>query len=62
MIDYEFTVTDPTTYATPWSASIPMTALGGTLFEYACHEGNYGLLNILRGARAADAAGPAAPQ
>ena len=55
-IDYQFTVTDPTTYATPWSASIPMTALEGTLFEYACHEGNYGLLNILRGARARDQA------
>ena len=53
-IDYAFTVTDPTTYAVPWSASIPMTALDGTLFEYACHEGNYGLLNILRGARARD--------
>ena len=47
-------VTDPTTYAAPWRASIPMTALDGTLFEYACHEGNYGLLNILRGARARD--------
>ncbi len=53
-IDYEFTVFDPTTYAAPWSASIPMTALDGTLFEYACHEGNYGMLNILRGARARD--------
>ena len=56
-IDYEFTVTDPTAYAAPWSASIPMTALDGTLFEYACHEGNYGLLNILRGARARDRGG-----
>ena len=53
-IDYEFAVTDPTAYAAPWSASIPMTALDGALFEYACHEGNYGLLNILRGARARD--------
>ena len=53
-MDYAFTVTDPTTYAAPWRASIPMTALDGTLFEYACHEGNYGLLNILRGARARD--------
>ena len=58
-IDYQFTVTDPTTYGTPWSASIPMPALEGTLFEYACHEGNYGLLNILRGARARDPAASA---
>ena len=53
-IDYSFTVTDPATYATPWTAEIPMVPLGGELFEYACHEGNYGLENILAGARAAD--------
>ena len=56
-IDYRFTFTDPTTYTTPWTASIPMRRLGGPLFEYACHEGNYGLQNILRGARAAERAG-----
>ena len=53
-IDYSFTVTDPATYATPWTAEIPMVPLGGEIFEYACHEGNYGLWNILAGARAAD--------
>ena len=53
-IDYSFTVTDPATYATPWTAEIPMVPLGGELFEYACHEGNYGLENILAGARAAE--------
>ena len=53
-IDYEFTVTDPTEYARPWTASIPMTSLDGLLYEYACHEGNYGLENILVGARAAE--------
>ena len=53
-IDYQFTVTDPTEYVTPWTAAIPMTNLGGRLFEYACHEGNYGLQNILAGARAAE--------
>ena len=53
-IDYSFTVTDPATYATPWTAEIPMVPLGGELFEYACHEGNYGLENILAGAREAD--------
>ena len=51
-IDYQFTVTDPTEYARPWTAAIPMTQLEGLLFEYACHEGNYGLMNILAGARA----------
>ncbi len=53
-IDYQFTLTDPTEYAAPWTAAIPMTNLGGQLFEYACHEGNYGLQNILAGARAAE--------
>ena len=53
-IDYEFTVTDPTTYQAPWTASIPMAAIEGPLFEYACHEGNYAVPNMLRGARAAE--------
>ena len=53
-IDYSFTVTDPATYAAPWTAEIPMSPLGGEIFEYACHEGNYGLQNILAGARAAE--------
>ena len=43
--------TTPQTYAQPWTASIPMSRIDGPLFEYACHEGNYGLENILRGAR-----------
>ena len=55
-IDYSFTVTDPLTYASPWTAEIPMVPLGGEIFEYACHEGNYGLENILAGARAAERA------
>ena len=50
-IDYRFTLTDPTTYTKPWTASIPMSRLEAAIFEYACHEGNYGMLNILRGAR-----------
>ena len=40
-IDYRFTVTDPTTYTRPWTASIPMSHLEAPIFEYACHEGNY---------------------
>ena len=53
-IDYEFTVVDPTVWEAPWTASLPMTALDGPLFEYACHEGNYALENILAGARVAE--------
>ena len=53
-IDYGFTVTDPRTFRSPWTAKIPMVKLEGPLFEYGCHEGNYGLYNILAGARAAE--------
>ena len=61
-IDYEFTMTDPTMFTRPWTATVPMTTnqasrgvTSGPMFEYACHEGNYGLLNILRGARVEEA-------
>ena len=50
-IDYQFTVTDPTMYTRPWTAAIPMSKFEGPIFEYACHEGNYGMGGILRGAR-----------
>ena len=54
-IDYQVTVTDPTVWTAPWTASIPMNRRAeGTLFKYARHEGNYGLRNILTGARAAE--------
>ena len=48
---YEFTIDDPTTYTEPWGGEIPMKALHGQLYEYACHEGNYALSGILSGAR-----------
>jgi hypothetical protein len=48
---YEFTVEDPATWAKPWKAELPMTKIAGPIFEYACSEGNYGLPNILSGAR-----------
>ena len=51
---YRFTVDDPNTWTGPWSAEIPMKATRGPLYEYACHEGNYGLPDILRGARFAE--------
>jgi hypothetical protein len=56
-IEYSFTVEDPDTWDQPWSATIPWPkADADTLFEYACHEGNYGMPNILSGQRAAEAA------
>src|SRR5712692_2391140 len=51
---YQFTVEDPTTWTKPWSAELPMVHAEGRLYEYACHEGNYGMVNTLKGARAGD--------
>ena len=53
---YEFTVEDPTSWTKAWSAEIPMMKTEGPLYEYACHEGNYDLSNILRIARALEKA------
>ena len=50
-VNYEFTVDDPATYTDKFTAIVPMTKVAGQLYEYACHEGNYGMVNILRGAR-----------
>ncbi len=50
-IDYQVTVDDPALYTAPWTAAVPMTTRQGPLFEYACHEGNYGLTGILAGHR-----------
>ena len=66
-LDYQFTVEDPTTWTTAWTAAWPLTSLqsavGGIdqvevpeMFEYACHEGNYGLVGQLGGARAEERA------
>jgi hypothetical protein len=54
-LDYEFTVIDPTTFVRPWTAAIPYIRTSDQLFEYACHEGNYGMEGILLGARTEDA-------
>ena len=51
---YEFTVDDPVTWTRPWTVQFPMTRSREPIFEYACHEGNYSLPNILAGARAAE--------
>ena len=57
---YDVTVEDPNTWSRPWSYRIPMRANDMPVFEYACHEGNYGLTNILAGAREKEAAMDAA--
>ena len=53
---YEFTVDDPTWWTRPWTAAVPMKNTAQQVYEYACHEGNYGMFNILAGSRAADRA------
>jgi hypothetical protein len=50
-IQYKFTVDDESTWSKPWTAELPMKKTVGPLFEHACHEGNYGLMNTLVGAR-----------
>jgi hypothetical protein len=55
-IRYEFTVDDPTTWTAPWSAELPLVKDKGPIYEYACHEANYGMANNLRGARAKEKA------
>ncbi len=50
-VDYEFTIDDPSTFTDKITAVVPMTKVAGQLYEYACHEGNYGMFNILRGMR-----------
>jgi hypothetical protein len=51
MILYQFTVEDPATWPKSWTVELPMRPLQEPIFEFACHEGNYGLANILTGAR-----------
>ena len=59
-IDYRVTVDDPAVYTAPWTAAVPMTTREGSLFEFACHEGNYGMTGILAGHRAEERASAAA--
>ena len=49
---YTFTVNDPTTWIQPWTVELPMRRSDLPLYEYACHEGNYGMEGTLSGARA----------
>lgn len=64
-IDYSFTIEDDAMFTRPWTASAPLTSdqasrgvTAGKLYEFACHEGNYALPNVLRGARRAEQAQP----
>ena len=49
---YKFTIDDPTTFTAPWSGELPFDRIDEMIYEYACHEGNYALSNILGGERA----------
>jgi hypothetical protein len=60
VILYRFTVNDPLNFTAPWSGELPMLKLDEQIYEYACHEGNYALSNILSGARAQERAAAAA--
>ena len=53
-LDYQFSIDDPESFTRSWTAAVPMTKTDGPIFEYACHEGNYGMTNLLKGARAED--------
>lgn len=50
-IEYDFTIEDPLSWDQPWSAKFPMRAISDPVYEYACHEGNHGLIGILAGWR-----------
>jgi hypothetical protein len=60
-VRYEFTVSDPSLWDESWGGEFPMEIVEGPVFEYACHEGNYGLPNTLRGAREDEKAGKKSP-
>ena len=51
---YEYTVSDPTTWTKPFTVQIPMRKSDLPIYEYACHEGNYGMFGLLSGARAVE--------
>jgi hypothetical protein len=53
-LQYEVTLEDPNTWARPWTAAMTLVPQTQGMFEYACHEGNYGMLNMLKAARAAE--------
>jgi hypothetical protein len=50
-IEYTFTITDPTTWVRPWTAEVPWPRIEPGMYEFACHEQNYGVINVVRGAQ-----------
>ena len=56
-MEYEYTLEDPWTFTDRIQVMTVMSKVDGQLYEYACHEGNYGMVNILRGERMAEARG-----
>mgnify|MGYP001424004147 FL=1 len=56
-LTYEYTLEDPEIYARAWTASLDLKPLDGDMYEFACHEGNYGMTNLLAGARAEERTG-----
>jgi hypothetical protein len=56
-LKYEITINDPGTWTKPWSLMIPLSRADHAMWEYGCHEGNYGMAGILAGARAEERAG-----
>ena len=56
---YRATIDDPSTFTKPWTLEYPFVASAGPIYEYACHEGNYAMPDILGGARKAEVAGGA---
>ena len=54
LISYKFTIEDPATWSKPWSGEVMMTTIRSPIFKYACQEGNYGMPDILSGARASE--------
>ena len=60
-IRYEFTVSDPTTWTKPWTVESPLPKIEPPLFEFACHEQNYGLMNVIQGTQIREAERAAQP-
>ena len=58
-IDYQVTASDPATWTASWTAAVPLNKTSDVMYEYACHEGNYGMPNLLSSARAEDRAAAA---
>jgi hypothetical protein len=52
---YEYTVTDPKTWTRSWSVEAPLPRIGPPIYEFACHEQNYGLINVVKGAQIREA-------